>query len=71
MSDTGADPLIIDCDGCALRHSAACDDCIVSFLCDGPGDAVAVDADEARALRLLAAGGLVPRLRLVPADPAA
>ncbi len=54
----------IDCDCCTLRGSTACDDCVVSFLLDRePDDAVVIDADEARAMRLLASAGLVPELR--------
>jgi len=57
-------PLRIDCNQCAMAATAACDDCIVSFIVNrDPGDAVVVDADEERALRSLSAGGLVPRLR--------
>ncbi len=58
------EPLTIDCNECAMRGTSACDDCIVSFIVNRePGDAVVVDAEEARALRSLSAGGLVPRLR--------
>jgi hypothetical protein len=57
-------PLTIDCNEGAMAGTAACDDCIVSFIVNRePGDAVIVDADEERALRSLSAGGLVPRLR--------
>jgi hypothetical protein len=56
--------LTIDCDCCALRDTAACDDCVVSFLHDRePEDAVVIDADEARAMRMLERAGLVPTLR--------
>ena len=59
--------LTIDCGECAMAGSAACDDCIVSFIVNRrPGDAVVVDADEERALRSLAIGGLAPRLRHEP-----
>jgi hypothetical protein len=41
-----------------------CDDCVVSFIVGRqPDDAVVVDADEARAVRLLARAGLVPDVR--------
>ena len=54
----------IDCDSCSLRDSAACDDCVVSFLLDRePDDAVVIEADEARAMRMLGRAGLVPELR--------
>ncbi len=54
----------IDCDCCALRSTNACDDCVVSFLLERePEDAVVIDADEARAMRMLERAGLVPTLR--------
>jgi hypothetical protein len=65
--ETDAEPeggLTIDCDCCALRETAACDDCVVTFLLDREADdAVVIDADEARAMRLLERAGLVPTLR--------
>jgi len=58
------DILRIDCDECAMAGTAACDDCVVRFIVNRePGDAVVVDAEEARALRALGEHGLVPRLR--------
>ena len=58
------DGLTIDCDCCVLRNTAACDDCVVSFLLERePDDAVVIDADEARAMRMLERAGLVPSLR--------
>jgi len=59
-----APSLVISCDDCMMRDSETCADCIVTFLCDRePGDAVVIDADEARAVRLLTGAGLTPRLR--------
>ena len=56
--------LTIDCDHCALQATDACGDCVVSFLLDRePDDAVVIDADEARAMRMLGRVGLVPNLR--------
>jgi hypothetical protein len=56
--------LTIDCDCCQLQGTSACDDCVVSFLLDRePDDAVVIDADEARAMRMLERAGLVPSLR--------
>ncbi len=56
--------LTIDCDSCALQETDACDDCVVSFLLGRePDDAVVIDADEARAMRMLERAGLVPTLR--------
>lgn len=58
------EPLTISCTDCALQHTAACDDCVVTFICNRePDDAVVVDVTELRALRALGDGGLVPRLR--------
>ncbi len=56
----------IDCDSCAVR-GLACGDCVVTFLLGGPPQGVEVDAEERRALDVLAAGGLVPPLRMVSA----
>jgi hypothetical protein len=54
----------IDCDECVMQHTAACDDCVVSFLVERePGDAVVLDLEEERAVRALAEAGLVPGLR--------
>ncbi len=54
----------IDCDDCEHLGTAVCDDCVVSFIVDRrPGDAVVVDAAEARAVRLLEGAGLVPGVR--------
>ena len=56
--------LTIDCDRCALNKTEACEDCVVSFVLGRePDDAVVIDADEARAMRLLGDAGLVPVLR--------
>jgi hypothetical protein len=57
----------IDCDECVAAGTSACDDCVVTFIISRePGDAVVVDADEERALRILGEHGLVPRLRHEP-----
>jgi hypothetical protein len=56
--------LTIDCDCCQLRDTDACADCLVTFLLERePDDAVVIDADEARAVRMLERAGLVPTLR--------
>ena len=56
--------LTIDCDCCALKGTSACEDCVVTFLLGRePDDAVFIDADEARAMRMLERAGLVPSLR--------
>ena len=54
----------IDCADCAHRGTAVCDECIVTFIVGrAPEDALVVDADEARAVRLLERAGLVPGVR--------
>jgi hypothetical protein len=59
--------MIIDCDRCAMQGTEACGDCVVTFIVSRePGDAVVIDVEEERAVRLLAGAGLVPRLRHVP-----
>ena len=54
--------MIIDCDTCTVR-GAACGDCVVGVLLGPP---TALDAEEERALGVLADSGLIPPLRLVP-----
>ena len=59
--------MVIDCDDCAVRGDA-CGDCVVAVLLGAPPE---LEADEQRAIGVLAAAGLIPPLRLVPAgDPA-
>jgi hypothetical protein len=54
----------IDCADCRHQNTEVCDDCVVSFIVGRhPDDAVVVDADEARAVRLLEQAGLVPGVR--------
>ena len=55
--------MIIDCDGCGVRGHA-CGDCVIAVLLGAPPD---LQADEQRAISVLADAGLVPPLRLV--DP--
>ena len=65
--DTVSEPeggLTIDCDCCSLRDTAACDDCVVSFLLGrDASDAIVIDAAEVRAVRLFERAGLLPGLR--------
>jgi hypothetical protein len=65
--DTCSEPeggLTIDCERCTLQGTDACDDCVVTFLLGRePDDAVVIDADEARAMRMLERAGLLPSLR--------
>jgi hypothetical protein len=56
--------ITIECDRCVRRDTSACAGCLVSFVLDRePGDAVIIDANEARALRVLSDAGLVPASR--------
>ena len=58
------DAIEINCQTCVMQASAACGDCVVSFIVDRePGDALVIDVREARAMRTLADAGLVPELR--------
>jgi hypothetical protein len=64
--ESRGDAFVISCDECVMQHTDACDDCLVSFILNRePGDAVVIDADEARALRMLTHVGLVPGPRHV------
>ena len=66
-ADRPAASTVIDCDDCIGPSIGACDDCVVTFLCERePDDAIVIDVAEERALRLLADADLVPRLRHVP-----
>jgi hypothetical protein len=62
----GSDPVLIDCDSCDVR-GIACADCVVTVLLGGPPEPVMLNAEEQRAVSVLAAAGLVPPLRLVTA----
>jgi hypothetical protein len=56
----------IDCEECVMRHTEVCDDCVVTFVVNRePGEALVIDVEEERAVRMLARAGLVPRLRHV------
>lgn len=59
--------VVIDCDTCAVR-GPACHDCVVTVLL-GPPPEAGFDAEEQRALAVLAESGLVPRLRMVRPVP--
>ncbi|MFC4943445.1 hypothetical protein [Pseudonocardia sp. GCM10023141] len=75
--------MIIDCERCQVRD-IACGDCVIGVLLGAPAPAAAanggthapsgaskvqLDAPERHALDVLAAQGLVPRLRLVALPP--
>lgn len=64
---SGDGAFTVDCADCSHRLTSVCDDCIVSFIVGRePEDALVVDADEARAVRLLEQAGLVPGVRHQP-----
>jgi hypothetical protein len=59
--------LTISCDDCRMQDSPACQECVVTFLCDrAPARPMSIDTAEVRALRLLGRSGLVPPLRHEP-----
>lgn len=59
--------MLIDCNACAMQHTSACRDCVVTALLDRlVVEPLELDGSQRRALRHLADAGLVPGLRLVP-----
>jgi len=58
--------MLIDCEQCAMRDTSACDDCVVNYLLGG--GPIDLSDNQAEAIANLAEEGLVPRLRLVPAE---
>jgi hypothetical protein len=64
MEPTSSRTILISCDTCVMRLTAACADCVVThLLTPAPREAVDFDDDEWRVVHLLAAAGLVPTLR--------
>jgi hypothetical protein len=56
--------ITVECESCVMRDTSACEDCVVTYLLErDPDDAVVIDADEARAMRMLEQAGLLPSLR--------
>jgi hypothetical protein len=53
----------ITCSDCAMRRTAVCDDCIVTYVLDRGSGAVVFDLPTERALRLLAEAGMIPESR--------
>lgn len=58
--------MLIDCNQCAMQHTSACHDCVVSHLLADVLGPIEVDPEQAAALEVLADAGLVPGLRLMP-----
>ena len=59
--------MIIDCSTCVGRPTE-CGDCVVSVVLGPHVGVVDLDADEQTAVAVLAGSGLVPPLRLMPAE---
>lgn len=59
--------MIIDCATCIGRPTE-CGDCVVSVVLGSHAGGVDLDADEQTAVAVLAGSGLVPPLRLMPAE---
>jgi hypothetical protein len=59
--------MIIDCATCIGRPTE-CGDCVVSVVLGSYAGGVDLDADEQTAVAVLAGSGLVPPLRLMPAE---
>lgn len=53
----------IDCRACAMQATAACKDCVVTYILDRPQGAVIFDVSEERAIRAMARAGLLPDVR--------
>lgn len=58
--------MLIDCDDCAMQHTSACEECVVTLLLNEMLGPIEVDREQVAALEVLAEAGLVPTLRLVP-----
>ena len=59
-----SDSVTIDCDTCTMQHTTACDDCVVTYICEREaGTAVVINLDDFRSMHRLAKAGLLPGLR--------
>lgn len=56
--------MLIDCNDCRMRHTTACDECVVTVIFGSTP--VELDEEELEALDNLSRVGLCPPLRLVP-----
>lgn len=69
-SDTTS--LIISCDTCCMRATATCADCVVTHvLSPAVTDAVDLDDEDFRVVRLLVRAGMMPTLRHSETDAVA
>ncbi len=75
VPDTPSHPeeeLTIDCEVCVAQHTAACHDCVVSYVVGREiGQPVEFAESDARAIALLAEAGLVPTSKFQRAQPVA
>lgn len=58
--------MLIDCNECAMQHTSACEDCVVTHLLQDLLGPIEIDPERSAALEVLAEAGLVPSLKLVP-----
>ena len=67
MTDFRDRRLTISCDDCSKQCTAACAECLVTFVLrddtDAQPDSLVLDLDQARVVKLLCKAGLVPELR--------
>lgn len=68
MNDFAGPGLTISCDNCSMQCSAACDDCVVTFLLRDGADhheheTLVLDLEQARVVRMFGNAGLVPDLK--------
>jgi pyrimidine operon attenuation protein/uracil phosphoribosyltransferase len=56
--------MIIDCDACVAQHTPACQDCIVTALCDDRS-VLELAKDERAAIDAMSDAGLIAPIRLV------
>lgn len=70
MNEMHGSGLTISCDECSMRCTSACDDCVVTFVLrddaerdPAASDAMVLDLDQVRVVRLLGKAGLVPDLK--------
>jgi hypothetical protein len=54
--------LSISCDECAMQCTAACADCVVTFVLREE-QSLELDGEEARVVQLFGAAGMVPSLK--------
>jgi hypothetical protein len=68
MSQTTERSLSISCDDCSMQCSAACSDCVVTFLLrddavEPEHDTLVLSLQEARVVKMFGSAGLVPDLK--------